>query len=528
MQSALAERTRIWLSAISADQPIELRAQAADTMARSLAEAEPELEKLVRSGYRTVVTFPRRGEGERAAYNLARLKASWLGEGVDAGLTPQEPVAALRGGVAARGLRRAVAEARGVPRAPPAAPPSRGARRRRSRGRGRAQRPAARRAALVHGAARGRRRRARGPWRGALRGLRDAHGGGRHARLPVPGIPGRRPRVRADRPAREDLALRRRRRREPAAVEARRHALGDDEGARAARRAGALGRAAHALRRAAAAHGPRVRRGLRLAARVRAGLRLHRDARPARRDRAGQGRHGGAAADGPADLRRRRLRQDRGRAARRVQGGAGRQAGADARADDDPRAAALRHLRRAPGRLPDHDRARLALPHGGRAERGDQGLCRGSRGHPDRHAPRALARRAREGPRPADRRRGAALRRQAEGAPAPAEAARRRDRDVGDADPAHAADVAGRAARHLGDRDAAGGPPAGEDLRRRVRGGARQARDRARARARRAGLLPAQPRRVDRGDGRAPARALPGRALRRRPRADGRGRARER
>ncbi len=79
--------TQIWLSALSADQPIELRAQAADTAARSLAEAEPELEKLVRSGYRTVVTFPRRGEGERAAYNLGRVKASWLGEGVDAGRT---------------------------------------------------------------------------------------------------------------------------------------------------------------------------------------------------------------------------------------------------------------------------------------------------------------------------------------------------------------------------------------------------------------------------------------------------------
>ena len=33
--------------------------------ARSLKEAEPELEKLQRSGYRTVVTFARRGEGER-------------------------------------------------------------------------------------------------------------------------------------------------------------------------------------------------------------------------------------------------------------------------------------------------------------------------------------------------------------------------------------------------------------------------------------------------------------------------------
>ena len=61
-------------SSISGDQPIEFRAQAADVAARSLQEAEPELEKLVRSGYRTVVAWPRRGEGERAAYNLARLQ----------------------------------------------------------------------------------------------------------------------------------------------------------------------------------------------------------------------------------------------------------------------------------------------------------------------------------------------------------------------------------------------------------------------------------------------------------------------
>ena len=39
-------------------------------------------------------------------------------------------------------------------------------------------------------------------------------------------------------------------------------------------------------------------------------------------------------------------------------------------------------------------------------------------------------------------------------------------------------------ARHLGDRDAAGGPPAGEDLRGRLRRGARRRGDRARARAR--------------------------------------------
>ncbi len=78
IRSTLGERARIWLSALSSGQQIELRAQTADTAARSLGEAEPELEKLVRSGYRTVVAFPRRGEGERAAYNLGRLKATWL------------------------------------------------------------------------------------------------------------------------------------------------------------------------------------------------------------------------------------------------------------------------------------------------------------------------------------------------------------------------------------------------------------------------------------------------------------------
>jgi len=80
IRQSLKQRTRIWISAHSSGQPIELRAQAADSTARSLAEAEPELERLVRSGYRTVVAFPRRGEGERVAYNLARMKATWLEE----------------------------------------------------------------------------------------------------------------------------------------------------------------------------------------------------------------------------------------------------------------------------------------------------------------------------------------------------------------------------------------------------------------------------------------------------------------
>ena len=74
---ALDARARVRLSSISGDQPIEVRAQAADFAARSLKTAEPELEKLVRSGYTTLVTWPQRGAGERAAYNLARLRAGW-------------------------------------------------------------------------------------------------------------------------------------------------------------------------------------------------------------------------------------------------------------------------------------------------------------------------------------------------------------------------------------------------------------------------------------------------------------------
>ncbi len=117
IRAELDARARIWLSSLSSGQPIELRAQAADTAARSLAEAEPELEKLVRSGYRTVVAFPRRGEGERAAYNLGRLKASWLedaGPAPDAvSRQPLEPslrfaAASLREGFVAPTLKLAV------------------------------------------------------------------------------------------------------------------------------------------------------------------------------------------------------------------------------------------------------------------------------------------------------------------------------------------------------------------------------------------------------------------------------------
>src|SRR3954471_22216777 len=102
-------RAALSFSSLAQDQPHEFRAQGADTSAKNLREAEPELEKLVRSGYRTVVAWARRGEAERAAYNLARVQARFL----DGKPAPHEPgvtfaAASLREGFLAPALKLAV------------------------------------------------------------------------------------------------------------------------------------------------------------------------------------------------------------------------------------------------------------------------------------------------------------------------------------------------------------------------------------------------------------------------------------
>src|SRR3954464_4567452 len=103
INEALAERAEARLSSISSDQPIEIRAQAADFAARNLRRAESELEKLVRSDYTTVVTWPQLGAAERAAYNLDRIKASL--NGATRGRVFTE--ASLRDGFVAPGLKLA-------------------------------------------------------------------------------------------------------------------------------------------------------------------------------------------------------------------------------------------------------------------------------------------------------------------------------------------------------------------------------------------------------------------------------------
>lgn len=108
----LRERAVVQLE-LTGDGP-ELRAQAPDAMAATLSEAEGQLEQLLRSGYRVVVAWPQRGEGERAAFNLARVKHHWIGDaGAQAGEREVEfTVSPLADGFVAAGLRLAVIPSR--------------------------------------------------------------------------------------------------------------------------------------------------------------------------------------------------------------------------------------------------------------------------------------------------------------------------------------------------------------------------------------------------------------------------------
>ena len=393
----------------------------------------------MRSGYRRSSPGRSAATGERAAYNLARAQARLAGRRRHAASLR------LRRGRPARRLHRAAAEARGHPRAP-ADPPPRPARERPTRGAAAAllrslRRPAHRR-----------HRRPRGPRHRALRRLRHQDRRRRHARLP-------RPRVRRARTRSSCRSTSWRRSRRYVGAGGAHPPLSKLGGTRwetikaRARRAAQelagelLNLYAERQRRRGHAFPPDsdwLRE-------FEAAFPYHET--PDQRDaiERGQGRHGVRAPDGPADLRRRRLRQDRGRAARRVQGRRRRQAGADARADDDPRPAALRHLRRAPARLPVHDRARLAAsarrPSSARRSRrfteGKVDILIGTH--------RLLSRDVRaEGPR-ADRSstRSSASASSRRSCCASCKLQGRRDRDERDADPAHAADVARRPARHL-------------------------------------------------------------------------------
>src|SRR3954452_7911400 len=75
---ALDHRASVRISDSDSGQEVSFRAQAPSSAARNINEAEKQLERELRSGYRVVVAFEHRGEGERARYNLKRVEAGFL------------------------------------------------------------------------------------------------------------------------------------------------------------------------------------------------------------------------------------------------------------------------------------------------------------------------------------------------------------------------------------------------------------------------------------------------------------------
>src|SRR5919204_170447 len=79
----LAERALLEVRAVGEADPQEaaapgFRAQAPTSAARSISEAQSQLEREIRSGYAVAVAFEHRGEAERASYGLDRVRARFL------------------------------------------------------------------------------------------------------------------------------------------------------------------------------------------------------------------------------------------------------------------------------------------------------------------------------------------------------------------------------------------------------------------------------------------------------------------
>src|SRR3954471_1122134 len=110
----LTGRAVLSFTATGEDEEDSFRAARAESPARTVKEAEGELEKLVRSGYRTVVAFDSRGEAERTRYGLDRLPARPL----DGGPTsPQPPPPACSTAAASRPSPASPSPRRGCARA---------------------------------------------------------------------------------------------------------------------------------------------------------------------------------------------------------------------------------------------------------------------------------------------------------------------------------------------------------------------------------------------------------------------------
>ena len=182
-------------------------------------------------------------------------------------------------------------------------------------------------------------------------------------------------------------------------------------------------------------------------------------------------RHGIRVAHGPSGLRRRRLRQNRGRDARRLQGR--RWTASRSPCSRPTTVLASQHFKTFGERFagfPVRSTAALPLPHAGEQQKDRRRTS--STGNVDivigTHRLLSEGRRVPR-PRPAHRGRGAAVRRRAQGADQAAPQEGRRPDDDRDADPAHAEHVARRAPGHVAHRDPAEGPAGDPDRRRAVR-----------------------------------------------------------
>ncbi len=123
--AALGERASVRISDSDAGRGLSFRAQAPSSAARSIGEAEKQLERELRSGYRVVVSFEHRGEAERARYNLDRLEASFLdGTQAPAGRALLFAEAALADGFVSPDLKLAVIPFRRLVHRPRAAAPA--------------------------------------------------------------------------------------------------------------------------------------------------------------------------------------------------------------------------------------------------------------------------------------------------------------------------------------------------------------------------------------------------------------------
>src|SRR6185312_9712652 len=259
-------------------QAHSFEAQRPAIAARGLSEAENELAGFVRAGNRVVVSFTHLGEARRQAGLLRKVDAPLLepGEALPAEPGVRFAVVPARRGFVSRDLGIALLPDTQVFR----------------------KRPARARACELRRAPARRLRRPRGPRHREAARLRHERGGRRHARLPPPRVPRRRPAVRATRAGRKALALHRRRRVGAGALEARRQGLADPQGARPRVDPRARRRAVAALCPTATRGGDGPHARERLARAARGVLPVPGDRRPAARDRGGQGGPRGAAPDG--------------------------------------------------------------------------------------------------------------------------------------------------------------------------------------------------------------------------------------